>query len=201
VIHRRVRELTPGGVVLHGNLPISAKVVVVAAGCGSAEMLGDRWPPGQAPRTRRIRYALVDAGTHSLPSIVDLTTGIWGRPDGRCGFLVGRPTQEWDVPVLAGHGLTGAQVDWIRAGVRRRLPFLATADVLTSRFGTDLYVPGGPLLGVVRGAPLTVVAAGWSGGGFKTAAAAGEHSAAAALELVSALPTGPAVPLEPTWSP
>jgi glycine/D-amino acid oxidase-like deaminating enzyme len=49
--------------------------------------------------------------------------------------------------------------------------------VLTGRFGTDLYVPGGPLLGVLPGTPPVAVAAGWSGGGFKTAPAAGEHIA------------------------
>ena len=186
VFERRVRTLTDGGVVPTVGRPIQADVVVVAAGCGSVEVLGDRWPPHLSARTRRIRYAIVDAGGRRLPSIVDLTSGVWGRPDGRRGFLVGRPVEEWQVPVKAGRDLTGPQLDWIRAGARRRLPFLATAEVLSARFGTDLYLPGGPLLGVVPGTPPTVMAAGWSGVGFKTAVAAAERSAAIAFELLSA---------------
>ena len=107
---------------------------------------------------------------------------------------------EWQVPVQAGRGLTGEQLDWIRAGARRRLPFLATAEVLATRFGTDLYLAGGPLLGVIQGSPPTIAATGWSGSGFKTAVAAAEHSAAVALELISAAPAGDAGLLEPIWS-
>ena len=197
----RAGKLTGGGVVSGGGPPIHADVVVVAAGCGSVELLGDRWPPGRPGRTRRIRYAIADAGGRRLPSIADLTSGVWGRPDGHRGFLAGRPVQEWGVPAAAGRGLAGAHLDWIRAGACRRLPFLATAEVLTARFGTDLYLPGGPLLGAVPGEPPTVVAAGWSGGGFKTAVAAAEHAAAAAFELLNAVPAGDAGPLEPMWSP
>jgi glycine/D-amino acid oxidase-like deaminating enzyme len=200
VFDRRVRELTAGGVILDNGPPIHAGVVVVAAGCGSVEVLGDRWPPDRPPRTRPIRYAILDAGERRLPSITDMTSGIWGRPDGHRGFLVGRPVDEWQVPVQAGRDLTGAQVDWIRAGARQRLPFLATAEVLTTRFGTDLYLAEGPLLGVIPGTPPTVVAAGWSGGGFKTAVAAAEHSAAATFDLLCAAPAGNAGQLEPTWS-
>jgi hypothetical protein len=77
---------------------------------------------------------------------------------------------------------------------------VATADVLTTRFGTDLYLPGGPLLGVLDGSPPTVTAVGWSGGGFKTVMAAAEHSASAAWKLLNAVPAGAAVPPEPIWS-
>ena len=197
---RRVRELADGGVVPLSGRPIRADVVVVAAGCGSVELLGDRWPPDRPAQTRPVRYGIVDAGGRRLPSIIDLTSGLWGRPDGHRAFLVGRAVDEWQVPVQSGRGLTGEQLDWIRAGARRRLPFLATAEVLATRFGTDLYLAGGPLLGVIQGSPPTVAATGWSGSGFKTAAAAAEHSAAVAMELISAAPAGDAGLLEPIWS-
>jgi glycine/D-amino acid oxidase-like deaminating enzyme len=151
--------------------------VLVAAGCATPGLLGGAWPGDRPARTRRIRYAIFDARGERLPTIVDLTTGVWGRPDGADGFLAGRPVDEWDVPVAAGAVLTDDQVAWIRAGLASRLPGLAAADVLTARFGTDLYVPGGPVLGRLPGATRTLVAAGWSGGGFKTAPAAGRRLA------------------------
>jgi glycine/D-amino acid oxidase-like deaminating enzyme len=177
------RELTDGGVRLAGGQEISADVVVVAAGCGAPVLLGDHWPPGRPARTRRINYTIMDAGGHRLPTVIDLTTGLWLRPDGTDGILAGVPVDDWDVPVAAGRDLEPSTLQRIRTGAGQRFPFLAAAPVLTSRFGTDLYLPGGPVLGPL-GDRRTVVAAGWSGGGFKTAPAAGERVAEAALDLL-----------------
>ncbi|MGH8896623.1 MAG: FAD-dependent oxidoreductase [Egibacteraceae bacterium] len=183
---RRVRGLAAGpeGMAVLDDGAVRAEVVVVAAGCATPELLGERWPADRPARTKRIRYGIFERGGRRLPTVVDLTTGMWGRPDGRDGFLAGHPVEEWDVPVTAGTELTGEQVEWIRAGAGQRLPFLVTAGFLAGRFGTDLYVPGGPVLGVVPGTPRTVVAAGWSGAGFKTAPAAAARAATAALGLL-----------------
>ncbi|MGH8886547.1 MAG: FAD-dependent oxidoreductase [Egibacteraceae bacterium] len=185
---RRVRGLAAGpeGMAVLDDGAVRAEVVVVAAGCATPELCGERWPADRPARTKRIRYGIFERGGRRLPTVVDLTTGVWGRPDGRDGFLAGRPVEEWDVPVTAGTELTGEQAEWIRAGAGQRLPFLVTAELLAGRFGTDLYVPGGPVLGVVPGTPRTVVAAGWSGAGFKTAPAAAARAATAALGLLGA---------------
>ena len=193
LVRHRVRRVTSAGLELSGGGTIAAGATVVAAGCAARELLGHRWPAGHPAHTRRIRYAVLDAArAGSLPALVDLTTGMWGRPDGGDGFLAGRPVDEWDVPVRAGAGLTEPQVDWIRRGLRERLPALAGARVLVGRFGTDLYTPTGPVVGTLPGAPGVVLAAAWSGGGFKTAPAAGElaaDAACAALDDVSREPT------------
>jgi glycine/D-amino acid oxidase-like deaminating enzyme len=169
VFRRTVQSLADAGSL--------ADRVLVAAGCATPEILGDAWPGDRPARTRRIRYAILDAGGERLPTIVDLTPGLWGRPDGADGFRAGMPVDEWDVPVVAGTGLEDNQLMPLRAGLTARLPGLASAEVLTARFGTDLYVAGGPLLGSLPGAPHIWVAAGWSGGGFKTAPGAARRLA------------------------
>src|SRR5207248_1746024 len=40
--------------------------VLVAAGCATPGLLGDAWPSDRPARTRRIRYAILDAGTERL---------------------------------------------------------------------------------------------------------------------------------------
>jgi glycine/D-amino acid oxidase-like deaminating enzyme len=163
---------------------LHTRVFLVAAGCGSPDLLGQRWPHDRIARTRRIRYGIF-AGGHGLPALVDLTTGIWGRPAGQGGYLVGRPVAEWDSPPAAGTAMTGKQVSWIRSGAGLRLPFLVSAPFLSGCFGTDLYVTGGAVLGPLPGTPHTVVAAGWSGGGFKAAPGAARRAAKAAAALLA----------------
>jgi glycine/D-amino acid oxidase-like deaminating enzyme len=154
---------------------LRAAHVVVAAGCASIGLLSAWWPPGRQARTRRIRCAIFASAGHALPAFVDDGTGVWGRPDAADGYLAGWPVNEWDMPVSAGTGLTVAEVAQVRAGVVGRLPFLAKADYLTGRFGTDLFLAGGPVLGRMPGALRTFAAVGWSGDGFKTAPAAAER--------------------------
>ncbi|MYX61339.1 hypothetical protein GTZ89_38320, partial [Streptomyces sp. SID8382] len=149
-------------------------------------LLGDRLPPrpgGPAPRTKRIRYAFFRGPGRPLPAVSDLTCGIWGRPQldepFAGGQLTGRPVEEWDVSAGAGDALTDEQVAHIRAGVVHRWPWVSRAPYLGGRFGADLYHPDGPFLGLLPGEPPVVVAACWSGAGFKTAPGAAEEAAAA----------------------
>ncbi|RFU36350.1 FAD-dependent oxidoreductase [Actinomadura logoneensis] len=176
-----------------GYRPVMADAVVVAAGCSTPRLLGDRLQELGRARTKRIRYAIFDVGGRTLPTVVDLTTGVWGRPDGRDGFLAGCPLPEWDVPPESGGRVTAAQVETIRQRVSPLLPFLARAPFLTGAYGTDLFLPDGPLLRRVPGRPRTVVAAGWSGGGFKTAPAAARRAAAKAEATLAA--SGGGVPV------
>ncbi|MET4921898.1 hypothetical protein P3L51_05960 [Streptomyces sp. PSRA5] len=91
----------------------------------------------------------------------------------------------WNAPAAPATIPDDQQVRWIRDGLAPRLPFLAEAGLLTGSSGTDLFVDGGlPALGALPGLPHTVVAAGWSGAGFKTAPAAARRAATAAVRLL-----------------
>ncbi|MEU2952030.1 FAD-dependent oxidoreductase [Streptomyces xanthochromogenes] len=183
----RVFALEPhplGALVRLDGSSVLAHSVVVAAGSGTPALLAERLPAGAGtaePVTRRIRYGYFDRGGRALPALVDLVTGVWGRPmpeePGAGTLLVGRPVDEWGVPPGGGTQLTPEQVEYVRDGASTVWPWLREARCLGGRHGTDLYRKDGPLLGVVPGEPWTVVAACWSGGGFKTAPAAAESAA------------------------
>jgi glycine/D-amino acid oxidase-like deaminating enzyme len=170
------------GVAVDGHGELAAPAVVLAAGCGTPRLL----PPAVRPslRTRRIRYALVGWPHRPVPAVMDNVTGLWARAHGEDALLVGRPIEEWDVEPRLGTDIAPDQLTFIRDGALSRWPGITTAPLVGARWGTDLYTPSGPLLGPVEAYPGLVLAAAWSGGGFKTAPAAGEevgHSVAAIL--------------------
>lgn len=168
----------------HGEL--RADVALVAAGCATPSLLGDRWPADRPAASKLIRYGIFELGGRRLPTIVDGVTGSWARPDGADGLLAGFPlAAPWNAPAGPATIPDDQQVRWIRDGLSPRLPFLAEASLLTGSSGTDLFVDGGlPALGPLPGLPRTVVAAGWSGAGFKTAPAAARRAATAAVQLL-----------------
>lgn len=181
--HGWVRGVSPepGGVRVETDWgPVLARTAVVATGSGVPDLRDRRGGAiGPTARVKRIRYGYFDAGGRVLPTVADLVTGMWGRPNlAGDSFLTGRPVDEWDVPPSGGDALTPDQVAHIRAGAAHRWPWLARADYIGGRFGTDLYGTEGPLLGAVC-EDLPVVAAGvFSGGGIKSAPAAAEQAAA-----------------------
>ncbi|MBT2406355.1 MULTISPECIES: FAD-dependent oxidoreductase [unclassified Streptomyces] len=153
-----------------------------------------------APRTKRIRYAFFrHAGSQGLPAVADLVTGVWGRPQltgpAAGGYLVGRPVDEWDVPSGGGDAITPEQAEHIREGAAHRWPWLAEAEFLSGRHGVDLYTRDGrPFLGRQSPDSRIVLAAGWSGSGFKTAPAAAEQVAAHVLDALGRETPGPQAP-------
>jgi glycine/D-amino acid oxidase-like deaminating enzyme len=160
---------------------ITARAVVFAAGCATPGLAADHTSVLAGTRTRRIRYAYFAWHGRPMPAVIDLVTGVWGRPHGVASFLAGRPVDEWDVPAGGGEEDKGADVGLLRDGVSVRWPQLATAPHEGGRHGVDLYRDAGPVLATVSAEPFVVAAAGWSGGGFKTAPAAGERAAELAL--------------------
>jgi glycine/D-amino acid oxidase-like deaminating enzyme len=166
--------------------PVTARTAVIATGSGVPDLRTRSGAAiGPSARVKRIRYGYFDARGQRLPAVADLVTGMWGRPnvEGE-SYLTGRPVEEWDVPPSGGDSLTPEEVSYIRSGAVRRWPWLADADYLGGRFGTDLYGGDGPLLGSVC-ADLPIVAAGvFSGSGVRSAPAAAEQVAAAVRALL-----------------
>jgi glycine/D-amino acid oxidase-like deaminating enzyme/ABC-type branched-subunit amino acid transport system substrate-binding protein len=195
----RVRELVapPGAdrvrVLLEPGGPVEALAVVLAAGSGTGAIAGHRLSGSDAGRTKSIRYGFFHhPDTAGLPTVVDMVTGVWGRPqvtgEAAGGYMAGRPVDEWDVPAGGDDTLTDEHVAYIRQGAAERWPWLAdpAARFLGGRQGVDLYTPHSlPHLGRERSGSRIVLATGWSGAGFKTAPAAAELAAAEALDVLS----------------
>ncbi|GGS93851.1 hypothetical protein GCM10010222_39370 [Streptomyces tanashiensis] len=194
----RVRELDapPGAdrvrVLLEPGGPVEAFAVVLAAGGGTGEIAGHRLSGADAGRTKSIRYGFFHhPATAGLPTVVDMVSGVWGRPqltgEAAGGYMAGRPVDEWDVPPGGEATLTDAHVAYIRQGAAARWPWLAdpATRFLGGRQGVDLYTPHArPHLGRERAGSRIVLATGWSGAGFKTAPAAAELAAAEALDVL-----------------
>ncbi|MFF8380888.1 FAD-dependent oxidoreductase [Streptomyces sp. NPDC015661] len=194
----RVRELDapPGAdrvrVLLEPGGPVEAFAVVLAAGGGTGEIAGHRLSGADAGRTKSIRYGFFHhPATAGLPTVVDMVSGVWGRPqltgEAAGGYMAGRPVDEWDVPPGGLATLTDEHVAYIRQGAAARWPWLAdpATRFLGGRQGVDLYAPGSrPHLGRERADSRIVLATGWSGAGFKTAPAAAELAAAEALDVL-----------------
>ncbi|MFE5486096.1 FAD-dependent oxidoreductase [Streptomyces sp. NPDC056527] len=195
----RVRELVapPGAdrvrVLLEPGGPVEALAVVLAAGSGTGAIAGHRLSGSDAGRTKSIRYGFFHhPDTAGLPTVVDMVTGVWGRPqitgEAAGGYMAGRPVDEWDVPAGGEDTLTDEHVAYIRQGAAARWPWLAdpATRFLGGRQGVDLYTPHSlPHLGRERSDSRIVLATGWSGAGFKTAPAAAELAAAEALDVLS----------------
>ncbi|WP_017240098.1 FAD-dependent oxidoreductase [Streptomyces sp. SS] len=196
-----VRELVaqPGAdrvrVLLEPGGPVEARAIVLAAGGGTGDIAGHRLSGADAGRTKTIRYGFFHhPATAGLPTVVDLVTGVWGRPqlsgEAAGGYMAGRPVDEWDVPLGGDDTLTDEHVAYIRQGAAVRWPWLAdpAARFLAGRQGVDLYTPHSrPHLGRSHPGSRVVLATGWSGAGFKTAPAAAELAAAEALEVLTGL--------------
>ncbi|MEU6880146.1 FAD-dependent oxidoreductase [Streptomyces sp. NPDC046712] len=195
----RVRELVapPGAdrvrVLLEPGGPVEALAVVLAAGSGTGAIAGHRLSGSDAGRTKSIRYGFFHhPDTAGLPTVVDMVTGVWGRPqvtgEAAGGYMAGRPVDEWDVPAGGDDTLTDEHVAYIRQGAAARWPWLAdpATRFLGGRQGVDLYTPHSlPHLGRERSDSRIVLATGWSGAGFKTAPAAAELAASEAMDILS----------------
>ncbi|MGW2492847.1 FAD-dependent oxidoreductase [Streptomyces sp. NPDC001606] len=191
---RRIDQRDPDGVaVLLEQGEVRARAVVLATGAGTGRIAGHALSapvPHTGPRTKRIRYAFFahpDAARQ--PTVCDLVTGVWGRPQhggpAAGGYLTGRPVDEWDVAPGGGDTVTAAQAEHIRELAARRWPWLHRAGFLHGRHGVDLFTRDGrPLVGPPTPGGRVVLATGWSGAGFKTAPAAGELVAAHVLEAL-----------------
>ncbi|WP_211280322.1 NAD(P)/FAD-dependent oxidoreductase [Streptomyces lushanensis] len=71
--------------------------VVVAAGAWTPHLLDRSGLPVAGLRTKQIQYSLCETPLSGLGSFVDECSGLYGRPYGDGTFLLGLPSDRWDV--------------------------------------------------------------------------------------------------------
>jgi glycine/D-amino acid oxidase-like deaminating enzyme len=152
--------------------------VVVAAGAWSARLLAVAGMPPGGLRTKRIQYSVHAGCPAGLGAFVDETSGLYGRPTGDGGMLVGLPSDEWDVDPGA-CAPDRALADRVAGGVRTRFatPAGAAAAVQTvASFDCYADPPGLALRPAAAGSALFSFTGG-SGGAAKTVLAASRRAA------------------------
>jgi glycine/D-amino acid oxidase-like deaminating enzyme len=177
---------------LHTGETRTADAVVLATGPWTPELLAAN-PVGATTTsthpalvTKLIQYGVHEVEGPALPSFVDETTGLYGRPAGPGKVLLGVPATRYGVdperPVA-----DESRTDRVREAARHRLPGHRIGPAVRAVVGCDCYCePAGLALRRVAGALFTFT--GGSGGAAKTALAA---SRAAATELTElATPVG-----------
>jgi glycine/D-amino acid oxidase-like deaminating enzyme len=163
-----------------------ANVLVLAAGAGTPALLTAAGLPAGGLRTKLVRYTEFAVAGRRPPPFVDEPTGLYGRPAGDGGLLLGLPTTAWDLPAdgssdqLAGGPAEEAA---IRDCAASRLAGLRLGEVHRHGAALDCYSPDGRLALRRPAAELAVFTfTGGSGGAAKTALAA---SADAAEQLLA----------------
>ncbi|WP_412538116.1 FAD-dependent oxidoreductase [Longispora sp. K20-0274] len=162
----------------------SADLTVVAAGAWTGALLRASGLPAAGYRTKSIQYAVHPVEGPRPGQFVDGATGLYGRPDGAYGLLLGLPTDLWDVdpdrppttPALADRArrLAGERFPGLRIGPARLR--IGSADGYCDEPGLALRPVGPPGSGVFT-------FCGGAGGSAKTALAASRRAAARLVEL------------------
>ncbi|MEV0005164.1 FAD-dependent oxidoreductase [Micromonospora sp. NPDC050980] len=171
-------------VELRDGRRLAGDLVVVAAGA---------WTPGLLRaagldtrlRTKHIQYAHHVVRRADLPSFVDETSGLYGRPAGPGRLLLGLPSSRWDVDPAtpAPDAELAARVRVVAA---RRLPGLDPRPAGPPVSAADCYSePPGLALRAVSRTVHTFT--GGSGGAAKTALAASRRAASALLDHPSSV--------------
>lgn len=152
--------------------------VVVAAGAWTARLLAAAGTDTSTLRTKQIQYDVRPGCPTNLGAFVDETSGLYGRPTGDGGLLLGMPSDEWDVDPLA----VVPDLDLAnRVAVTARTRFGATigaAPATRTVASFDCYAdpPGLILRPTAPGSHLFSFTGG-SGGAAKTALSASREAA------------------------
>jgi sarcosine oxidase subunit beta len=159
-----------------------APAVVLATGIRAGELL----PPGLLPLTGRpVGWCVAAAaavGVDHLPMIIDDPLGTYLRPYGSDRLLFRAVLDGGRGAIAPADAIDERIVAYSRRLVAGRVPALATAEVLTTRYAVEAYTPDSrPMIGPAPELPGLYVAVGFSGGGFKAAPAVGAAVAAEVL--------------------
>jgi glycine/D-amino acid oxidase-like deaminating enzyme len=184
VITVRARE---SALLLADGTTSSHDAVVVAAGPWTPALLR-AGGLGRGLRTKQIQYTCYRGRPANLGVFVDETTGLYGRPTGDHGFLIGLPCDRWDVDPDDVRP-DAALVDRLAGLAGRRLAWPAGCldHPMRTVVSSDCYhdPPGLALRELATGAAVFTFTGG-SGGAAKTALAASRAAATALLGQVAA---------------
>jgi glycine/D-amino acid oxidase-like deaminating enzyme len=150
--------------------------VVVAAGARTPALLAASGLATDGLRTKQIQYAVYPGRLPGLGAFLDGETGLYGRPYGDDGFLLGLPSDRWDVDPT-GVRLDRELVARTTEQARCLLGVPATDRLNRTVVSADCYrdPPGLALREVVAG---VFTFTGGSGGAAKTVLAASRTAAA-----------------------
>jgi hypothetical protein len=173
-------------VVLGDGTVLGYDAVVVAAGAATPRLLVDSGEPVERMRTKHIQYGLHTVRLPGLGAFVDEVTGLYGRPAGEGLFLLGLPTNRWDVEpacvvpdrtLAAGVVACAARLFGAARSPGAPVRLVAAADCY--------HEPPGLALRACDGGLFTFT--GGSGGAAKTAVAASRYAAASLLARMSSV--------------
>jgi sarcosine oxidase subunit beta len=197
------------GARLADGRAIEAATTVLCAGAWSAPLAAGAGLDLPI-RPTAVKLAFISRSVSTHLTIIDAPNGIYLRPDGATGTLVGRRTwtdEPLDGPDAELPVVDKAFLDDAHERLVRRLPSARGERVLASRAGMlDMTPDGLPLVGpsACRGLWLCC---GWSGAGFKTGPAVGAAlapwiaGAPAPIRLASLHPERDIAPLAAARSP
>lgn len=92
-----VAAVTPDPAVRTGRETLRYDRVVVAAGAWTPRLLARSGQAVPGLRTKQIQYSVCETPLSGLGSFVEENSGLYGRPCGDGTFLLGLPSDRWDV--------------------------------------------------------------------------------------------------------
>ncbi|MFC3455191.1 FAD-dependent oxidoreductase [Amycolatopsis speibonae] len=151
--------------------------VVLAAGPWTPALLTASGLPTGGLRVKQIQYSVYEGRPAGLGAFVREDTGMWGRPDGETGFLLGLPSDRWDVDPSCPQPDV-ALVDRVAEEARRLLGHPPAGHrPLRTAVSSDCYHDP-PGLALREVCPGVFTFTGGSGGAAKTVLAASRAAAA-----------------------
>lgn len=204
VLTGRLTELGPAGPGGGVSCRIGAGLrhydaVVLATGRWTDRVLRGCRLPATGYRVKLIEVALWSVSGDRPAVFVDETTGLYGRPAGQTGMLLGVATDSWDVDPDSPAG-SGRLVRRTVERVRLRFPGLALGRPERVVAAADCYTapPGLALRPVPAGPAGLFTFTGGSGGAAKTALAASRIASGQLLDHELARPDPRRVPATST---
>ncbi|TQF01415.1 FAD-binding oxidoreductase [Kitasatospora acidiphila] len=177
-----VRVGPEGAVRTAAGTGVGYDTVVLATGPWTPSLLAAWGFPAGGLRAKQIQYTLGRGTPPGLGAFVDETSGLYGRPFGSGRFLLGLPTDRWDVDPTALR-TDSELVQRVAGCAKARLgsDSWPGADAVTVA-AADCYAPSGGLRlrSCLPGSPVLTFTGG-TGGAAKYALGAGRSAAAALL--------------------